>query len=234
MEKLGTIMVVEDEKDMACLIQDFLEVEGYTVYLAHDGRQAVEEFAKYNPELVILDIMIPFIDGMEVCKKIRQQSSIPIIMLSAKGTDMDKVLGLGLGADDYMTKPFSPIELVARVKANLRRFKQYESVKAQGERIQFGELEADMRAHTVLLSGNPVNLSAKEFALLRFFMENPFQVFTRDQLYENVWQYGDSGDVQAVTVYIRKLREKIEKNPNEPQYIRTVWGVGYKFEGGLK
>ena len=234
MEKLGTIMVVEDEKDMACLIQDFLEVEGYTVYLAHDGRQAVEEFAKYNPELVILDIMIPFIDGMEVCKKIRQQSSIPIIMLSAKGTDMDKVLGLGLGADDYMTKPFSPIELVARVKANLRRFKQYESVKAPGERIQFGELEADMRAHTVLLSGNPVNLSAKEFALLRFFMENPFQVFTRDQLYENVWQYGDSGDVQAVTVYIRKLREKIEKNPNEPQYIRTVWGVGYKFEGGLK
>ena len=234
MKKLGTIMVVEDEKDMACLIQDFLEVEGYTVYLAHDGRQAVEEFAKYNPELVILDIMIPFIDGMEVCKKIRQQSSIPIIMLSAKGTDMDKVLGLGLGADDYMTKPFSPIELVARVKANLRRFKQYESVKAPGERIQFGELEADMRAHTVLLSGNPVNLSAKEFALLRFFMENPFQVFTRDQLYENVWQYGDSGDVQAVTVYIRKLREKIEKNPNEPQYIRTVWGVGYKFEGGLK
>ena len=234
MEKLGTIMVVEDEKDMACLIQDFLEVEGYTVYLAHDGRQAVEEFAKYNPELVILDIMIPFIDGMEVCKKIRQQSSIPIIMLSAKGTDMDKVLGLGLGADDYMTKPFSPIELVARVKANLRRFKQYESVKAPGERIQFGELEADMRAHTVLLSGNPVNLSAKEFALLRFFMENPFQVFTRDQLYENVWQYGDSGDVQAVTVYIRKLREKIEKNPNEPQYIRTVWGIGYKFEGGLK
>ena len=234
MEKLGTIMVVEDEKDMACLIQDFLEVEGYTVYLAHDGRQAVEEFAKYNPELVILDIMIPFIDGMEVCKKIRQQSSVPIIMLSAKGTDMDKVLGLGLGADDYMTKPFSPIELVARVKANLRRFKQYESVKAPGERIQFGELEADMRAHTVLLSGNPVNLSAKEFALLRFFMENPFQVFTRDQLYENVWQYGDSGDVQAVTVYIRKLREKIEKNPNEPQYIRTVWGVGYKFEGGLK
>ena len=234
MKKLGTIMVVEDEKDMACLIQDFLEVEGYTVYLAHDGRQAVEEFAKYNPELVILDIMIPFVDGMEVCKKIRQQSSIPIIMLSAKGTDMDKVLGLGLGADDYMTKPFSPIELVARVKANLRRFKQYESVKAPGERIQFGELEADMRAHTVLLSGNPVNLSAKEFALLRFFMENPFQVFTRDQLYENVWQYGDSGDVQAVTVYIRKLREKIEKNPNEPQYIRTVWGVGYKFEGGLK
>ena len=211
MEKLGTIMVVEDEKDMACLIQDFLEVEGYTVYLAHDGRQAVEEFAKYNPELVILDIMIPFIDGMEVCKKIRQQSSIPIIMLSAKGTDMDKVLGLGLGADDYMTKPFSPIELVARVKANLRRFKQYESVKTPGERIQFGELEADMRAHTVLLSRNPINLSAKEFALLRFFMENPFQVFTRDQLYENVWQYGDSGDVQAVTVYIRKLREKIEK-----------------------
>ena len=231
MKKLGTIMVVEDEKDMACLIQDFLEVEGYTVYLAHDGRQAVEEFAKYNPELVILDIMIPFIDGMEVCKKIRQQSSIPIIMLSAKGTDMDKVLGLGLGADDYMTKPFSPIELVARVKANLRRFKQYESVKAPGERIQFGELEADMRAHTVLLSGNSINLSAKEFALLRFFMENPFQVFTRDQLYENVWQYGDSGDVQAVTVYIRKLREKIEKNPSEPKYVHTKWGVGYYYQG---
>ena len=228
------IMVVDDEKDMVALIKDFLEVEGYRVYTAYDGKEAVENFKLYKPELVILDIMIPFIGGMEVCKIIRQESSIPILILSAKGSDIDKVLGLGLGADDYITKPFSPIELVARVKANLRRCIQYTNPVEASYSIKLGNLTIDFKARTVKLSNQFINFSAKEFNLLRFFMENPFQVFTRDQIYEKVWQYGDFGDIQAVTVYIRKLREKIEINPNEPKFIKTVWGIGYKFEGGLK
>ena len=228
------IMVVDDERDMVSLIKDFLEVEGYTVYTAYDGKQAIEIFKLYKPNLVILDIMLPIIDGMEVCKIIRQQSTIPILMLSAKGSDIDKVLGLGLGADDYITKPFSPIELVARVKANLRRSIKYTNAVEDFHSSKFGNLAIDIKSHTVKLSDQIINLSAKEFNLLSFFMENPLQVFTRDQIYEKVWKYGDFGDIQAVTVYIRKLREKIEINPNKPQYIKTVWGVGYKFEGGLQ
>lgn len=234
MNDVKKILVVDDEKDLVALIKDFLEAEGYLVYIAYDGRQAVESFKLYKPDLAILDIMLPFIDGMEVCKIIRQESSIPILMLSARGSDADKVRGLGLGADDYITKPFSPIELVARVKANLRRFTEYTNKTEAHYTIKYGEIAIDLKSHTVKLSGHVINLSVKEFDLLRFFMENPFQVFTRDQIYEKVWQYEDFGDIQAVTVYIRKLREKIEADPAKPQYIKTVWGVGYKFEGGLK
>lgn len=234
MSDTKSILVVDDEKDMVALIKDFLEVEGYRVYTAYDGKQAIEGFELYKPQLVILDIMIPIINGMEVCKIIRQESSIPILILSAKGSDSDKVRGLGLGADDYITKPFSPIELVARVKANLRRFTEYTNPAGVSYSIRFGNLSIDLKSHTVKLYEQAINFSAKEFSLLRFFMENPFQVFTRNQIYEKVWQYEDFGDIQAVTVYIRKLREKIEINPNEPQFIKTVWGVGYKFEGGLK
>lgn len=234
MNDVKKILVVDDEKDLVALIKDFLEAEGYLVYIAYDGKQAIESFKLYKPDLAILDIMIPFINGIEVCKIIRQESSIPILILSARESDADKVRGLGLGADDYITKPFSPIELVARVKANLRRFIQYTNKVEAHYTIKYGELAIDLKSHTVKLLGQVINLSAKEFDLLRFFMENPFQVFTKEQIYEKVWQYEDFANVQEVTVYIRKLREKIETTPAKPQYIKTVWGVGYKFEGGLK
>lgn len=224
------ILVVDDEKDLCMIVCDYLKNEKFRVEYSFDGEDALHKFEIFKPDLVILDIMLPKVDGMEVCRSIRSKSDIPIIMLSAKSSDVDKIFSLGLGADDYVTKPFSPHELVARVKAHLIRCKKM----TQNEILDFGDLVINCSSYTVSYKNKNIELAAKEFELLRFFAENPYQVFTREQLYEKIWGFNDYGDINTVTVHIRKIREKIEENPSSPSYIKTVWGVGYKFEGVLK
>lgn len=225
------ILVVDDEKDLCMIVCDYLKNEQYNVEASYDGQDALNKFNLYKPDLVILDIMLPKIDGMEVCRSIRSKSKVPIIMLSAKSGDVDKILSLGLGADDYITKPFSPGELVARVKAHLRRYTSLSGNEHEDNILDFGDLVINNSSYTVTYKGENVILSAKEFELLSFLASNPYQVFTREQLYDKIWGFGDYGDITTVTVHIRKIREKIEENPASPVYIKTVWGVGYKFEG---
>ncbi len=226
------VLVVDDEIELAEITRDYLQNEGFEVYLAYDGEKALISFEKYNPKLVILDIMLPKIDGMEVCRTIRAMSAIPIIMLSAKSSDIDKILSLGLGADDYMTKPFSPGELVARVKAQLRRYIHLSAlIEKDNESVRFGSLVIDTKAYNTSIDGKNINLTAKEFELLNFMAHNPSQVFTREQLFNKIWGFDEYGDLNTVTVHIRKIREKIKKSDSSPVYIKTVWGVGYKFDG---
>lgn len=225
------IMLVEDEQDLARIIRDFLVREGYRVELQDNGKTALECFPELSPDLVILDVMLPGLDGMEVCRQIRAKSDIPVLILSAKSTEIDKILGLGLGADDYMTKPFGSGELLARVKALLRRYSASSTAKAPSANLKrFGELEIDEEAYLVLKNGRDAGLVAKEFELLRFLMQNPNKVFSRDQLFDQIWGFDEYGDISTVTVHIRKIREKIETDPSKPKFIKTVWGVGYKFE----
>ena len=231
------VLVIDDEKDLCMIVCDYLKNEQYKVESSFDGKDGLDKFNEFKPDLVILDIMLPTIDGMEVCRSIRAKSRVPIIMLSAKSGDMDKILSLGLGADDYITKPFSPGELVARVKAHLRRYtyiSQGGSEKNSDHILNFGELVINNSSYTVTYKGENVILSAKEFELLSFLASNPYQVFTREQLYDKIWGFNDYGDITTVTVHMRKIREKIEENPASPKYLKTVWGVGYKFEGVLK
>lgn len=225
------ILVVDDEKEIAELLRDYLKREGFEVILAFDGEQGLEVFRKQSPTLVVLDIMLPKIDGMEICRVIRNESAVPVIMLSARKEDVDKILALGLGADDYVAKPFSPGELAARVKAQLRRFKLLSSPLQKPQVIKYGDLEIDSRGYNVYISGTKIDLSAKEFSILYYLALHPHQVFTREQIFDQVWGYGEYGDVNTVTVHIRKIREKIETDPSHPYFIKTVWGVGYKFEG---
>lgn len=225
----GKIVVVDDEREITELVRDYLENEGYEVSIAFDGEQGLAQYHEKNPDLIILDIMLPKLEGTELCRMIRNESSIPIIMLSARKTDIDKILSLGLGADDYMTKPFSPGELVARVKAHLRRYKQMPL--ATDKHLSFDDLEIDEKGHNAFIKGHPIELSAKEFALLLYLAKHRGQVFTREQLFNHVWGFEEYGDINTVTVHIRRIREKIETDPSTPNYIKTVWGVGYKFGG---
>lgn len=224
------ILIIEDEPELAEILRDYLQAEGFHTYLAVDGEDGLEKFHSFSPHLVILDIMMPKLDGMEVCRLIRSKSSVPILILSAKGGDIDKILGLGLGADDYITKPFSPGEVVARVKAQLRRYIHL-SAPTQPS-LSFGGLSIDIDSHSVQVGNSSVELTAKEFELLTFLAQNPRQVFSREQLFNQVWGYDDFGDINTVTVHIRRLREKIEQDPSQPEFIQTVWGVGYRFSGG--
>lgn len=227
------ILVVDDEKELADIICDYLIREGFEVQVAYSGASALKTLRSFCPQLVILDVMLPDIDGMEVCRTIRAENNIPIMLLSARNSDVDKILGLGLGADDYISKPFSPGELIARVKAHFRRFMQLSSAIPRQEGIlNIANLEINEKAYTVKVDGKPVELAAKEFELLSFMARHPLQVFTREQLFNQIWGYEEYGDINTVTVHIRKIREKIEKKPSEPCYIKTVWGVGYKFDGG--
>lgn len=231
------ILVVDDERDLGRIVCDYLKNEQFNVENSYDGQDALLKFESFKPDLVILDIMLPKVDGMEVCRSIRSKSKVPIIMLSAKNGDLDKILSLGLGADDYMTKPFSPGELVARVKAHLRRYNRFsENTSSDHNKdiLDFGDLIINNSSYTVCYKGSNAVLAAKEFELLSFLASNPYQVFTREQLYERIWGFDGYGDVTTVTVHIRKIREKIEENPASPLYIKTVWGVGYKFEGVLR
>ncbi|WP_178021605.1 response regulator transcription factor [uncultured Paenibacillus sp.] len=227
------ILIVEDESEIAELLQDYLEEEQFDVLIAGDGDEALRMFKSYRPQLVILDIMLPKLNGLELCRMIRAESAVPIILLSAKKSDVDKILGLGLGADDYVVKPFSPGEVVARVKAQLRRVNQLSApVEKPEDVLRFSELEIHLKAYEVKVRNRPVSCSAKEFEVLRFLALHPNQVLTREQIFGQVWGYNEYGDLNTVTVHMKKLREKIEENPSNPLYIKTVWGVGYKFDGG--
>lgn len=225
------ILVVDDEREIGELVRDYLEAAGYRVILAFDGEEGLKCWEEYRPDMAILDIMLPKVDGIEICRNIRKESNIPIIMLSAKNSEADKIQGLGLGADDYITKPFSTKELVARVKAHFRRFHHMSDSVDKKNRLVFKDLIIDVRGHNVCLKGKGISLSAKEFEVLRFFAMNPNRVLTRDEIFNHVWGYQEYGDINTVAVHIRKLREKMEKDPSNPVYIQTIWGVGYKFMG---
>ncbi len=225
------IMVVDDELEIARLIKDYLEEEQYEVIISTDGKECIKLFREYRPQLIVLDIMLPGLDGMEVCRTIRAESSVPIIMLSAKKTEVDKILGLGLGADDYVVKPFSPGEVVARIKAQLRRYHQLSSPAGKNDVLSFQNLKINLKAYTVVLNDEYVEFTAKEFEVLRFLASHPDQVLSRQQIYENVWGFNEYGDLNTVTIHIKKIREKIEDDIANPRFIKTVWGVGYKFGG---
>ncbi|UUX33234.1 response regulator YycF [Fundicoccus culcitae] len=224
------ILVVDDEKPISDIIEFNLKNEGYNVVKAYDGNEAVEIFKKEDPDLVILDLMLPGMDGLEVCREIRKDSAVPIIMLTAKDSEIDKVLGLELGADDYVTKPFSNRELIARVKANLRRnaFRDYEQDNAEKSNdITVGELTVHQDAYIISKRGQEIELTHREFELLHYLAKHIGQVMTREHLLETVWGYDYFGDVRTVDVTIRRLREKIEDSPSHPTYIVTRRGVGY-------
>lgn len=225
------ILVVEDEKPIADILRFNLEKEGYSVETAYDGEEAIKKAWEFEPELVLLDIMIPKHDGFQVCKKIREKFSMPIIIVTAKEDEVDKVLGLELGADDYITKPFSVRELVARVKANLRRMDMSSLNEKHGDVLNFGELTIDMVKYEVRKGADVLELTVREFELLKFLAIQKEQVFSREQLLEKVWGYEYYGDIRTVDVTVRRLREKIEEDASNPKYIVTRRGVGYYFKG---
>jgi DNA-binding response OmpR family regulator len=220
--------VVEDEAIVAEVVERFLRREGYETMIVGDGREALNALGAFIPDLIVLDVMLPEVDGLEVCRQVRSRGSTPIIMLTARGEETDKVLGLGLGADDYVTKPFSPRELAARVQAVLRRAKSLPG--ADAEMLRYGALRINARTRVVDCEGVDLRLTAREFDLLLYLARNAGQVFSRDQLLDAVWDYDFAGDAGTVTVHMRRLREKIEEDPARPRYLKTVWGVGYKFE----
>lgn len=220
------ILVVDDEQIVSEVVERYLRREGYRVHLAADGEKGLALARSLAPDLVVLDVMLPRLDGMEVCRRLRAESSVPIILLTARGEETDKILGLGLGADDYVTKPFSPGELVARIKAVLRRTQATPAADAGA--VRFGELRILPRQRVAEVRGGALNLTAKEFDLLYFLARHPNQVFTREQLLDQVWDYEYVGDASTVTVHVRRLREKLEDDPVHPRWVKTVWGVGYK------
>ena len=225
---MSRILIVEDELDLANIIKDYLVKELYEVEICTEGDKAIEIFDKFKPSLVILDLMLPGMNGYEICQNIRIKSTIPILILSAKIDEFDKVKGLNLGADDYITKPFRPRELLARVSAQLRRSQVFN--KDNLEIIDIENIRVYTKEYKVEKNGRDLDLSRNEFELLVFLSKNPRQVFSREQLYERIWGFDSYGDLNTVTVTINRLRQKIEDNPKNPKYILTVWGVGYKFE----
>lgn len=234
-ENNGTILVVDDEANIRDLIATYLKREGYEVAQADNGDQAVELARSVHPSLIVLDVMLPGRDGFDVCRTLRQQGGPPIIMLTARNDEIDRIVGLELGADDYVAKPFSPRELVARIKAVLRRSAPVaaagQSEGSEAQRATTPDFVIDYTAHDLTVRGERVACPTKEFELLWLLANNPNRVYTREQLLQLVWGYDFYGDLRTVDVHVRRLREKIEPNSDEPQYIRTVWGVGYKFEG---
>ena len=225
---MSRILIVEDELDLANIIKDYLEKELYEVEICSQGDEAIEIFDKFKPSLVILDLMLPGMNGYEICQNIRIKSTIPILILSAKIDEFDKVKGLNLGADDYITKPFRPRELLARVNAQLRRSQVFN--KENLEIIDIENIRIYTKEYKVEKDSRDLDLSRNEFELLMFLSKNPRQVFSREQLYDRIWGFDSYGDLNTVTVTINRLRQKIEDNPKNPKYILTVWGVGYKFE----
>lgn len=225
---MNRILIVEDEPALANVVKDYLKNEQFDVEICTEGDKAIEVFNKYRPSLLILDLMLPGMNGYEICKNVRMTSVIPILILSAKTDEFDKVMGLNLGADDYLTKPFRPKELVARVNALIRRSQVFN--KNNLEVIDVGNIRIFIKEYKVEKDNVNMDLSKKEFELLLFLAKNPKQVFTREHLYEGVWGLDSYGDLDTVTVTINRLRQKIEENPATPKHILTVWGVGYKFE----
>jgi DNA-binding response OmpR family regulator len=224
------VLVVDDEAMVTEVIERYLIRDGFDVSTTGDGDDAVSLTQTWAPDLIVLDLMLPGIDGFEVCRAIRRDSKVPIIMLTARGEETDRIVGLEIGADDYMVKPFSPRELVARVKAVLRRAASAGEPHHSSDVLRFAGLILNPRTRTVEINSRPALLTAKEFDLLYFLASHPNQVFTREQLMDDVWDYTFAGDSSTVTVHVRRLREKIEPDPMRPRYVKTVWGVGYKFE----
>ena len=219
-----TILLAEDDRDLSDVVAAYLKNEGFSVTQAFTGGEVLE-LSRHMPQLVLLDIMLPEVDGIELCRRIRENSRAPIIMISAKNTDMDKLLSLGMGADDYMTKPFSLPELAGRIRAHLRRYTTYD--KPQGKR-EYGPLTIDSKAYSVTIDGTSVPLTSKEFHLMDFLSAHPGQVFTKSQLMDEVWGYNEFVDENTLAVNIRRLREKVEENPSNPIIIINVRGVGYR------
>lgn len=223
------ILLVEDDAEISEMLKNYLATENYEVACAFDGQQACTMFDDASYDLVLLDLMIPKISGMGVMQHIREKSFVPIIILSAKDSESDKTLGLGLGADDYITKPFSVVEVLARIKAALRRTMHYDSAGVKEPAVlRAGELVMDLSDYTVQKGEESIDLTAKEFEILKLFMQNPKKVYTKEQLYSLVWQDAYCGDENAVNVHISRLRNKIEEDPRNPRYVLTVWGIGYK------
>ena len=225
------ILIVDDDNNIAELIALYLTKECFETKIVNDGEEALREFASFRPDLIILDLMLPEVDGFDICKQVRQEKNTPIIMVSAKKDDIDKIRGLGLGADDYMTKPFSPSELVARVKAHMERYNRLVGSSAvKNDIIEIRGIKIDKTARRVWVNGEETTFTTKEFDLLTFLAENPNRVFTKDELFREIWAMESVGDIATVTVHIKKIREKIEFNTAKPQYIETIWGVGYRFK----
>ena len=225
------ILIVEDEESIAELEKDYLEMSGFQAEIETRGDAGLKKALEEDFDLFILDLMLPNIDGFEICKKIREKKNTPVIVVSAKKDDIDKVRGLGLGADDYMTKPFSPSELVARVKAHMARYERLVGSNiSQNDIIEIRGIRIDKTARRVSVDGEEKNLTAKEFDLLTFLASNPNHVYTKEELFQKIWDMESIGDIATVTVHIKKIREKIELDTSNPQYIETIWGVGYRFK----
>lgn len=225
------ILIIEDEIAIAELEKDYLELSGFDVTIENAGDTGLKRALNEDYDLLVLDLMLPNVDGFEICKQVRAAKNIPVIMVSAKKDDIDKIRGLGLGADDYMTKPFSPSELVARVKAHLARYQRLIGSGAkENEIIEIRGIKIDKTARRVYINGEEKSFTTKEFDLLCFLAENPNHVYTKEELFQRIWDMESIGDIATVTVHIKKIREKIEVNTSKPQYIETIWGVGYRFK----
>ncbi|MDP4146338.1 MAG: response regulator transcription factor [Bacillota bacterium] len=227
------ILIIEDDKDISNILKDYLTSEGFIVNCCENGGNAISAFNSFTPDIIVLDIMLPEVDGVEICRIIRSSSLVPIIMLSAKSGDIDKILSLGVGADDYITKPFSPMEVIARIKAHLRRYKTFstQATNIISDKKVFGQLIIDSKGYKVTYKDKEIHLTSREFEIVDFLSQYPAQVFSKEQLYDNVWGLSGFGDLNTIAVYVKRIREKFaEYNVN---YIKTVWGVGYKWEVGL-
>ncbi|OZU88877.1 DNA-binding response regulator [Virgibacillus indicus] len=224
------ILIIEDEEAIAELERDYLEVNGFSSDIAGTGEEGMKMAISGNYDLILLDLMLPGIDGFELCQQIRKTKDIPILMVTARKEDIDKIKGFDRGADDYIVKPFNPNELVARVKAHIARYDRLVNREQSNQDIQIRGLTIDQRARRIFIEGEEKLFTAKEFDLLIFLASNRNQVFSKDHLFERIWGYDSMGDISTVTVHIRKIREKIEINPSEPEYIETIWGVGYRFK----
>ena len=228
---MSKILIIEDEEAIADLEKDYLELSGFEVQICNRGDEGLQTAMSEEFDLIVLDLMLPGMDGFEICKKIREEKNIPIIMVSAKKDDIDKIRGLGLGADDYMTKPFSPSELVARVKAHMARYDRLVGSSAKAnDIIEIRGIRIDKTARRVTVDGEEKAFTGKEFDLLTFLAEHPNHVFTKEELFREIWDMDSIGDIATVTVHIKKIREKIEYDSAKPQYIETIWGVGYRFK----
>nr|WP_307998203.1 response regulator transcription factor [uncultured Merdimonas sp.] len=228
---MSKILIVEDEEAIADLEKDYLELSGFEVEVATDGETGLSRAMEEDFDLYILDLMLPGIDGFDICRQIREKKNTPIIMVSAKKDDIDKIRGLGLGADDYMTKPFSPSELVARVKAHLARYDRLTGSAMEANKIiEIRGLKIDTTARRVWVNGEEKTFTTKEFDLLTFLASHPNHVYTKEELFREIWDMESIGDIATVTVHIKKIREKVEMDTSNPQYIETIWGVGYRFK----
>ena len=228
---MSKILIIEDEVSIAELEKDYLELSGFEVYMENSGDTGLKKALEEDYDLILLDLMLPEIDGFEICKQVREKKNTPILMVSAKKDDIDKIRGLGLGADDYITKPFSPSEMVARVKAHLSRYERLIGSGAQeNEMIEIRGLKIDKTARRVYLNGEEKIFTTKEFDLLTFLAQNPNHVYTKEELFKKIWDMDSVGEIATVTVHIKKIREKIEFSTSKPQYIETIWGVCYRFK----